>query len=88
MGKKRAISIRRLAERLLKNNPDIFTENFEENKRLVGEVVTFPSKHIRNQVAGYIQRLKKRESTPLLTQMPAPSVRPSFPRRRRGGSWR
>ena len=84
MGKKRAISIRRLAERLIETHPDMFTEDFEENKRLVSEVVDFPSKTTRNKVAGYIHRLKRRESTAPLPIMPAVSVRPSLPRRRRG----
>jgi small subunit ribosomal protein S17e len=84
MGKKRAMSIRRLAERLIETHPDMFTEDFEENKKLVSEVVNFPSKAIRNKVAGYIRRLKMRKSK---TPLPAPTAvtePPRFSRRGRG----
>jgi len=84
MGKKRAISVRRLAERLIKNYPDVFTNDFEDNKRLVSEVVEFPFKNIRNEVAGYISRLKRIESTKPLQTMPTPSIHSNFSDSRRG----
>ena len=84
MGKKRAVSVRRLAERLIKNYPDRFTDGFEENKRLISEVVNIPSRTMRNQVAGYIHRLNRRKSRMPLPTMPRLSVPTSFPRKRRG----
>jgi small subunit ribosomal protein S17e len=36
--------------------PDKFTDNFEENKRLVGLLLQGPSRKVRNQIAGYIAR--------------------------------
>jgi small subunit ribosomal protein S17e len=37
--------------------PDKFSNNFEENKLLVGKLVQGPSRKVRNQIAGYIARL-------------------------------
>ncbi len=33
-----------------------FSNNFDENKQIVGEVTTIESKRVRNRVAGYITR--------------------------------
>lgn len=59
MGKKRAVSVRRIAERLVKLRPNGFTSDFEENKILIGEIVELPSRATRNKVAGYITRVNK-----------------------------
>ena len=84
MGKKRAISIRRIAEKLIERNPEMFSENFEENKQAVSQLLEGPSKTVRNEVAGYIQRLKKQKGRLPLPIVQTPSVRPTFSRRRRG----
>ncbi len=57
MGKKRAVSVRRIGETLIKLHPNLFTSDFEENKRLVSEMVQFPSRATRNKVAGYITNI-------------------------------
>jgi small subunit ribosomal protein S17e len=88
MGKKRAISVRRMAEKLIERYPEMFTDDFEENKQAVSKVLEVPSKTIRNEVAGYIQSLKKRKGIMPLPIVPTPSVRPTFSRRRRGRSTR
>jgi len=41
--------------------PNYFTTDFEENKRLLEKVATFHSKKLRNQVAGYIVHLLKKQ---------------------------
>lgn len=56
VGKKRAVSIRRIAETLIKRRPDGFASDFKENKDLISKMMTFPSMTVRNQVAGYITR--------------------------------
>jgi small subunit ribosomal protein S17e len=33
-----------------------FSNNFDENKQIVGEVTTIESKRVRNRVAGYVTR--------------------------------
>jgi len=57
MGRIKSTLIKRTAENLIKENIE-FSDNFEENKKLLGD--TMPSKKIRNMVAGYITRLKKK----------------------------
>ncbi len=58
MGRIKSTLVKRTAKKLIVGN-DLFTESFEENKRLLGN--TMPSKRIRNMIAGYITRLKKIE---------------------------
>ena len=58
MGKIKTKLIKRSAEELMKKDIE-FSENFEKNKEILGD--TMPSKKIRNQVAGYLSRLKKNE---------------------------
>ena len=54
MGKKRAVSVRRIAEILTTHHPNVFTSDFEENKRLISEMMDLPSKSTRNKIAGHI----------------------------------
>lgn len=48
--------IKTMGEGLLEQYPASFNGNFEDNKRVVGEVTTIQSKTIRNRVAGNITR--------------------------------
>ena len=57
MGKVRIGLVKRTARRLIAMYPDLFTEDFEHNKRVVKELVELESKKLRNQIAGYITRL-------------------------------
>jgi len=57
MGRIKSTLIKRTAENLIKENIE-FSDNFEKNKKLLGD--TMPSKKIRNMVAGYITRLRKK----------------------------
>jgi ribosomal protein S17E len=59
MGKIKSKLIKRSANELIKRGIE-FTEDFEENKKILG-ANTMPSKKIRNQMAGYITRLKKQK---------------------------
>ena len=58
MGKIKSKGIRKAANALLKEEIK-FTENFEENKKLLGN--TMPSKKIRNQLVGLLTKIKKEE---------------------------
>lgn len=58
MGKIKSKMIKRSAERFLKEGVK-FSEDFEKNKKILGN--TMPSKKIRNQMAGYLSHLKRRE---------------------------
>ncbi len=57
MGKVRTKMIKRTARELLEKYPDVFTNDFEHNKKVVSQLVITRSKHVRNQIAGYITHL-------------------------------
>jgi len=59
MGRIKSKLVKRTANTLLKKE-NYFNTDFEENKKILKGLL--PSKKIRNQVAGYITRLKKKES--------------------------
>lgn len=61
MGKRRTSSVSRIAIRLIRDYPERFTNNYDENKKVLDELIYFPSKVLRNKVAGYIVRLKRGE---------------------------
>jgi len=56
MGTVKPAYIKVIANELLKKYPEMFTSNFDENKKLVSQLTTITSKTIRNRVAGYITR--------------------------------
>jgi ribosomal protein S17E len=58
MGKIKTKLIKRTANTLMKEDLG-FSEDFEKNKKLLGKEM--PSKKIKNQIAGYAARVKKRE---------------------------
>jgi len=45
---------------LLEQYPDEFSEDFEQNKKKVGELTTVQGKWLRNRIAGYVCALKKK----------------------------
>lgn len=54
MGNVRTDQIKRTARELIRRFPDKFSNNFEENKHLVGLLTQGTTIKIRNQIAGYI----------------------------------
>jgi len=54
LGKSRATKKKRIADALLVKHPDSFTTNFEENKKIMNELLDIPSRQLRNNVAGYL----------------------------------
>ena len=58
MGKIKSKVVRRTAESLLQNGVD-FNENFEYDKKVLSK--NMPSKKLRNQLAGFLARLKRQE---------------------------
>ena len=65
MGKIKTRLVKRTAERLLKEGVN-FKQDFKENKKVLGKEM--PSKKVRNQIAGYLVRLKKEEAKKALKQ--------------------
>ncbi len=61
MGKIRITVVKRTARKLLAQYPELFTQDFEHNKKVVSQLVELNSKKLRNQIAGYITHLIKIE---------------------------
>lgn len=61
MGKIKTKLVKRTGKTLLARNDIPFSESFETNKKILGS--TMPSKKIRNQIAGFLGRVKRREIT-------------------------
>ena len=59
MGRIKSKLVKRTSHALLKEE-NKFTEKFDENKKLLSGPM--PSKKIRNQIAGYIARVKKKKT--------------------------
>ena len=57
MGKVRPEKVKKIARELVKRYPTKFTTDFENNKKLLGSLVTIYSTKLRNLIAGYITRL-------------------------------
>ncbi len=51
----------RYAKELLNKYGELFTTDFEKNKKIVEKLAEFPSKRVRNMIAGYITRQIKRQ---------------------------
>ena len=60
MGAIKPTYIKSLAKQLLKEVP-YFTDDFDENKKLVEEYTNVESKGVRNRIAGYITHKKVKE---------------------------
>ena len=54
--------IKRTSNQLVKEHPEAFTTDFNENKTRVSELVCTSSKKLRNIIAGYVTRLTKNKS--------------------------
>lgn len=62
MGRIKTTFIKRKTKELLKMHGDKFTTDFEQNKKLTDSYTTLTSKKLRNVIAGYMTRLKKKEA--------------------------
>lgn len=60
MGRIKTVLIKRQTKELLRKYGDKFTSDFGQNKVLVTQYMKIPSKKLRNIVAGYVTRLKKK----------------------------
>ena len=58
MGKIKSKLIRRSSKTFLEKGIE-FNEDFEKNKKILGN--TMPSKKLRNQMAGFLARVKRQE---------------------------
>lgn len=60
MGRIKSTLIKRTSRELI-SEENALNEDFENNKRLLGD--SMPSKSVRNKIAGYIGRLKKQKNS-------------------------
>ncbi|PIN73231.1 30S ribosomal protein S17e [Candidatus Woesearchaeota archaeon CG10_big_fil_rev_8_21_14_0_10_45_16] len=61
MGRIKTTFIKRKTRELLKIHGENFTTDFTQNKVLTSRHTVIPSKKLRNVIAGYMTRLKKKE---------------------------
>ncbi|MFC2133822.1 30S ribosomal protein S17e [Bacteroidota bacterium] len=59
MGRIKTQLVKRVTHKLLHEHGEEFSQDFNKNKKLVGELTDVDSKKIRNVIAGYLTRLKK-----------------------------
>ncbi len=59
MGRIKITSVKRVGNKLFKQNSDKFKNDFQVNKKLVAELAHVPTKRLRNLIAGHITKLKK-----------------------------
>ena len=60
MGRIKTTLVKRSTKELLEAYGDNFTNDFSENKNLMINFTSIKSKKLRNVIAGYVTRLKKR----------------------------
>lgn len=60
MGRIKTQLIKRTTFDLIKRSGDKLTDNYETNKKLVNKLVDVKSKKIKNTIAGYATRIKKK----------------------------
>lgn len=60
MGKIRPTYIKRVAIDLVKKHNEKFTDDFQHNKMMVAELTDVESVTMRNKIAGYITRYRKK----------------------------
>ena len=61
MGRVRPTYIKRVAIELVRKHPERFTEDFDHNKLVVGELTDVESLTMRNRITGYVTRYRKQE---------------------------
>ena len=59
MGKVRTVLIKSVSKELINKYPNVFTTDFERNKKLLDKYLEVDSKHLRNRISGYIVNLLK-----------------------------
>ena len=63
MGRIKTTLVKRTTEELLAKHSGEFSADFDKNKAKVSMFVPVPSKKLRNIIAGYITRNKRRENS-------------------------
>jgi small subunit ribosomal protein S17e len=61
LGRLKSTQIKRFSQLLLRKYPDRFSTNFENNKTSISELTDIESKKIKDQMAGYITKIRNSE---------------------------
>jgi len=61
LGRVRPTLVKSIGKQRVEKYPDVFGDDFDENKGKVEEYAEVRSKHLRNRVAGYVTHLKELE---------------------------
>lgn len=61
MGKTLHAKFRRIAEEIYEKYKDLFTTDYLKNRKILENLAEFPSKKLRNKLAGFITRKVKSE---------------------------
>jgi len=61
LGKVRIDVVKKTARKLMESYPDKFTADFEENKKMVTQLLDPTTKWMRNRISGYVTTLKMTE---------------------------
>lgn len=59
MGRIKTKLIKRITLQLVREHEKELKKDYEENKKIVEKLAVFPSKKLRNVIAGYVTRLMK-----------------------------
>jgi len=70
LGKVRTEQIKRIAKELIRRFPNKFSNNFEDNKRVVETLIQGTTTKVKNQIAGYITHVFAVAQTASSTEKP------------------
>ena len=59
MGRIKTKAVKRITEELVSEHGEEFTEDFDDNKKIVEKYLDVPSTKLRNIITGYVTRLVK-----------------------------
>jgi small subunit ribosomal protein S17e len=59
MGRIKTVLIKRITRQVMTEHGEKFTKDFDENQKVLNEIIELPSKKMRNTIAGYTTRLVK-----------------------------
>ena len=76
MGKVRIDVVKKNARKLIESYPDKFTTDFEENKKVVTQLLDPTTKWMRNRISGYVTTLKRTEEKRKAAMTAATEVTP------------
>ncbi|MDD5331290.1 MAG: 30S ribosomal protein S17e [Candidatus Nanoarchaeia archaeon] len=67
MGRIKSNLVKKTGQQVIKTHKNVFSNDFDNNKKVLDKVSDIPSKKLRNVLAGYVVKLmKKREKDVVL----------------------